>query len=952
MKVDRLKAKWIWAKPYGSKAYNQAIVAKKQIRIRDVQNAIIRITADSFYRLLINGKWVSDGPCRSWPQHYQYDQIDIKPFLSEGLNSIEIIAIYYGVGDFHRICQMPGLLAQIDLVFVDKKRKCIVSDHNWQVAQLKAWQRNTPKISVQMSPAEYYDSRLEGKEQFQKAYIVCRTYAGPWKGLNVRDVPLLTKKLVSFGRVMGAKIVKAEGGNFCVPVARLMHIGLIELNVNVSSPCGIATIILAKRMCRMRIVSEDFIISVDGISKKNGRYTLKSGSHILTAFVSKPCYTHNKETSFRLHVAGEYELENPVKHSYENPWCFVPLNEFAFAGDDLVHFDFAHENTDHQEILRQYSNTVRGLLASIKSINEFRMKIGLRAKCLATDQMFVKDAFSDFVNRQELGSGSKFIKRASALTYDNSEPTIVYPSKQGDIELCYDLGRQNCGYYSFELDAESGVVVDICGVEYIDSNGRIQHTDGNRNGMRYITKSGINRFISFKRRSGRYLFITFRNFKRPIRIRKCELIESTYPVNYLGSFACSNKQLNEIWQISAHTLKLCMEDTFTDCPLYEQTLWVGDARNEALFAYGVFGSVDIAARCIKLAAQSLEKYPLVASQVPSSWECILSAWSFLWVLSVWDYYWYTGNVKWLKTLWPAVLKNINNAAGMRDERGLFTAPYWNMFDWAPIDQRHKTVLHNSLFFVGAVGAAIKCAEVLGDTKEIENLKQLRIQLCSSLNKLWDKDKKAFPDSIHEDNSISKSFSQHTSFLAIIYDVLKNANVRHAIKNIKLPPQWMTKVGSPFAIFYLYEALEKVGMPERVIASVYQNYSPMLEAGATTVWESFASGTLGNNVFPTRSHCHAWSSAPLYYFNRVILGVKQKCAGGHAFEISPRLCGLTWANGTVSSGQGPISVEWQRNGRLLEVKITSPKHVKVKFARNTSHKRLDIKLEHFKFDALE
>jgi len=80
----------------------------------------------------------------------------------------------------------------------------------------------------------------------------------------------------------------------------------------------IATKISVKRMCRMRIVSQDFSIAVDGSSKKNGWYTLKPGSHILTAFVFS---TNKKETSFRLHVTGDYELENPVKSGYENPWC-------------------------------------------------------------------------------------------------------------------------------------------------------------------------------------------------------------------------------------------------------------------------------------------------------------------------------------------------------------------------------------------------------------------------------------------------------------------------------------------------------------------------------------------------------------------------------------------------------------------------------------------------------
>lgn len=39
-----------------------------------------------------------------------------------------------------------------------------------------------------------------------------------------------------------------------------------------------------------------------------------------------------------------------------------------------------------------------------------------------------------------------------------------------------------------------------------------------------------------------------------------------------------------------------MQDTFTDCPLYEQTHWAGDARNEALIAFGVFGAHDLARR--------------------------------------------------------------------------------------------------------------------------------------------------------------------------------------------------------------------------------------------------------------------------------------------------------------------------------------------------------------------
>ena len=76
-----LKANWIWKKQNSYNLYNQTIIAKKSFEIDKFTQAIIKITADSYYRLFINDHWVNDGPCRSWPEHYQYDEVDISTFL-------------------------------------------------------------------------------------------------------------------------------------------------------------------------------------------------------------------------------------------------------------------------------------------------------------------------------------------------------------------------------------------------------------------------------------------------------------------------------------------------------------------------------------------------------------------------------------------------------------------------------------------------------------------------------------------------------------------------------------------------------------------------------------------------------------------------------------------------------------------------------------------------------
>jgi hypothetical protein len=602
----------------------------------------------------------------------------------------------------------------------------------------------------------------------------------------------------------------------------------------------------------------------------------------------------------------------------------LEFEEFKCAENDIA---WTKQTKQFQAAKTGYLKKTKEL-AAIADISEFISQTSQRVMGLDSDEMFVKDNYHRFITRRQVKDADSNVHNPEGILSDNNREVTVYPSVHGDVELIYDIGEQGIGYYSFELEAEEGVEIDIYAVEYINPEGKIQFPDEHRNGMTYVTKAGINRFTSLKRRAGRYVFIRFSNKNKPISIKEIKLIESTYPVEYKCSFQCSDESLNKIWEISARTLKLCMEDTFTDCPLYEQTLWVGDARNESKFAYGTFGSTDIAKRCIILAAQSLERFPLVGCQVPSSWHCILPAWSFLWGISVWDYYWYTKDKNFLAEMWHYIMKNLKGAADYINEDGLFSGDFWNLFDWADIDQDHQTVLHSNMFLVGAVNAAFKCGEVLEKTDELKWLKELRDKLKSSINNQWQKSKRSYPDSIHENGTASDSISQHTSFLALLYDIAEPDMKEILIKNITAPPEEMVKVGSPFAIFFMYEMLDKFGMWDSILDSIKKSYLPMVESDASTVWESFAAGTLAKDDFPTRSHCHAWSSAPLYFFSRIILGIKQTSPGCETFEISPNPTNLNWAKGSFATPRGVLKVSWKKEVDKIKVDYDAPKGVDI------------------------
>ena len=936
---EPFSAQWIWIDGQDLTAYNQTVEARKQVGLRRPVKGRLRITADSFYRLFINGRWVNDGPCRAWPEHYQYDVLDVSPYLHDGENTVRVIARYFGVGDFHRVPKQAGLLAELDVTGADGDTTKVVTDGSWQIADRPSWVRNTPKVSVQMEPEELFDAARDGTLNYRKARVVAEADRGPWKDLNPRDCPPLTRNPFAPRAFLGAKVVKAfgldaDGLNFCLPAARLVHPGLIEANGNTSAGCGMATLLENRADLELGVQTEGMAVTFDGQRPQNGRVRLAPGRHLVLAFV-QTFFGHEKEKSLRFVDvdASKITLVNPVDPGQPNHWCFLRFPEYAVAASDLLWGPYIAGDPKLASARDGYSKTTGELFATVKTLDDFKARLASRAECLPPEAMFVHDWHWQFIQRKVVADASDLVTDPAALMHESPSVTTVRPSPKGDVELLYDLGEQNVGYYQFDLIADALVGVDIFGLEYIAPDGRLQHTYGNRNGLRYITKEGVNRFTSLKRRSGRYLFITLRNQKSPVSIRNLRLIESTYPVNRIGSFACSDARLERIWEISTRTLKLCMEDTFTDCPLYEQTHWVGDARNESLLAYPVYGSTDLARRCIRITAESLEHYPIAGCQTPSGWDVLIPAWSFLWGMSVWDYYWYTGDLDTLRAFRPAMIRNLEGAEKLINDRDLFSAPYWNFFDWTAIDSGQRVVLHNSLFFVGAIDAALKAGDAVGDHSRDAWLKGLRQRLVGGINRLWDAKKGAYPDAIRDDGSVSPSTSQHTSFLAVLFDVLDPKNTAAAKRNLLNPPAGMVKVGSPFAALYLYDALEKLGQDDAVVQEIYRNYMPMIDAGATTVWESFASGTTGGGQFPTRSHCHAWSSAPNYFLPRIVLGLRAVEPAARKVVISPRPAGLTWARGTVATAQGPITAWWELKDKTLTVNCVAPAGVQLSFARN-------------------
>ena len=115
---------------------------------------------------------------------------------------------------------------------------------------------------------------------------------------------------------------------------------------------------------------------------------------------------------------------------------------------------------------------------------------------------------------------------------------------------------------------------------------------------------------------------------------------------------------------------------------------------------------------------------------------------------------------------------------------------------------------------------------------------------------------------------------------------------------------------------------------------------MLRLGSTTVWETFPAA-LNTGEFPTRSHCHGWSAAPLYFLPRLVLGILPAAPGAMKFRISPRITGLEFASGVRPTIHGRVEAGWERKGNELFITARAPAGVELEYLENDTHTDLQV-----------
>lgn len=382
------------------------------------------------------------------------------------------------------------------------------------------------------------------------------------------------------------------------------------------------------------------------------------------------------------------------------------------------------------------------------------------------------------------------------------------------------------------------------------------------------------------------------------------LLYEYLPLTRRGSFKSSDEEINKIWDVSARTLELNTREFFLDGIKRDRWVWAGDAVQSYLMNFYLFFDNET----VKRTTWALRG----ADPVEAHINTILD-YSLYWFTGIYDYYQYTGDDVFLKSIYPRMVSLMDFVLKRRNKNGMLEGlpGDWVFLDWAPMTKEGELSVMQILFARSLEAMAI-CASLLKDEKGAATYNGLAVELKKKIMEVfWDPNQQVFIHS-RKDGQVNKQVTRYANMFAMMFGYLDSAKVE-AVKNNVLMNEQVQKITTPYMRFYELAALAEIGQQAYVTKEVKEYWGGMLREGATSFWEYYDPAERGATRYAMygrpfgKSLCHAWGASPLYLFGKYYLGVKPVQPGYAEYIVEPNLGGLQWIEGKVPTPQGDISI---------------------------------------------
>jgi len=532
-----------------------------------------------------------------------------------------------------------------------------------------------------------------------------------------------------------------------------------------------------------------------------------------------------------------------------------------------------------------------------------------------------RDDENDGLVRPEKEDGALTASWTALLGQD--QPLIV-PSGQRQ-RIIVDLGDYVCAYPELELEGGRGAQVRIHWAESLyddregDAKGHRDQVDGKwfrGVGDAFTTDGGKGRrFSTLWWEAGRYLEIEVATATEPLTITRLGLCETRYPLEQEAAFRFSDPRLERCIPLMVRSLQMCSHETYMDCPYYEQLMYVGDTRLEALITYAITHDTRLPAKAVRMFAESCDRTGLTGARYPARGRQTIPGFSLWWVAMVHDLARWRGERDLVTACLPRIRGVLDAFLAKRGADGLIRVPEgWNFVDWVPTWTDGCPPLGGSevcgitsWLLVLALRVAAELEDWTGEAALAARDRLWAQELgVAAEAAFWNPSRGLMADDLKHQH-----WSQHAQSLAILSGHLTPERAE-ALTGTMLNSADIAPATIYFS-HYLFEVLARTGRGEALLKRL-EPWFGLAQQGFRTTFE-----------FPglTRSDCHAWGAHPLYHYAASILGVQPAVFGYEKVTIRPLLGGMTQAGGRLVHPHGPLDVDYSVANGDLRAKVTLP-----------------------------
>ncbi len=552
---------------------------------------------------------------------------------------------------------------------------------------------------------------------------------------------------------------------------------------------------------------------------------------------------------------------------------------------------------------------------------------------------------------------------APNLVTPDGPPALVTTTGATDASIMLKFDPYITGCPFIDIEAHGGEIIEVAAGEALPGEfDKANPKSGLKRPnhltfahiFRYHAKAGRQRFEKFEFTAVRALQITVRNAPKGIKIHHVGVRTLNYPAPLDGAFSCSDPLLDRLWQVGRHTALQCMHDAYEDCPGREKRQWIGDGVIHFDIAAAGFGpgAYALGRQFFMHGAESQRPDGLLQMFTPGDHRgdgvCIPD-FTLLWIIGVEKYWLASADETLVEAVFPAIEKALAWFYRQSDASALLSGiPFWHFIEWAHVGRHGQSAPINALY-AGALQAAANLAKLIESHRAARRYSARAAAVKAALNdRHWNDARTVYVDEVDPDTGKQgQRVSQQANALMIAFDIAPKSRWpgiieticdETALKFTAAPPIFVNAPpfdeardivrANTFYCHFLYEALAKAGRFDLALDHMRDYYEPMLDAGATTLWESFE---------PSASLCHVFSATPVYQLSRHALGVQAMDAGFARVNIAPQFGDLQWAKGTYPTPLGDVDVSWRKGGKTITLTVTSPAHMQIEITPPAAHK---------------